>query len=208
MPDTDPVRTVFEVDDRQVKTKFDEFERRLAGLERKKKSAAKGAFLGAAVGGAVGFVAGAASNNDAVNSTLNLLTNVLAATLLPIMVALLPVIKALTPALLALGEGIGKLTSFLVDKFGADAIGRTALGAYVGGKVAGPWGAVVGGAVAGAGPPYVEASAERNEAVTEAVEGWVGPTNRYPEGVQSSANTYQGTPGPISRDRLYGPSIE
>lgn len=146
MPDTEPVKTEFLVDDRQAKTKFDEYERRLRGMEktgdRAKRSSS--AFMSAAVGGAAGFIAGSFANNPATNAISDLLISVIAAGLLPLMQSLLPILKEVGPIITGAAEALSGVVKLLVDKFGADVLAEVGIGAAIGARIAGAPGAAVG----------------------------------------------------------------
>ncbi len=228
MPETDPVKTTFEIDDRQVKAKFDEFDRRIAQSEKKGKSAGKGGsmFMAAAVGGAAGFVAGAVANNPAVSSVTDLLINIIAATLLPVIVALLPAIEALSKVLVPIAEKLGVAIGAISNAVGPDLLANTAIGAYIGGRIAGVPGAVVGGGLAASGTVVGNWMEEMNrplsgqemrEAEKRAGGGFVAPDGTVligPGGTERTVNhgeTVMVPFGPVmvpmNRDRLWGPDV-
>lgn len=121
MPETEPIKTRFEVDDRQVKAKFDEFEKRIKSAEASGKKAGKGvsAFAAAAIGGAAGFVASAAESNPAISSLTDLLMNIVAAALLPVIMKLLPLIQTLGDVLGRLADIVAPIVKPIADAAGA-----------------------------------------------------------------------------------------
>lgn len=234
MPETDPVVTRFSVDDAQWSARMDEAERKLKRMEERSDRAGKkakegtglGALGAAAIGGAAGFVAGAAMNNPAVSSVTDLLLTVVASALLPIFTALLPVIERIAQIIEPLADAIAGLIAFLIDKFGVSAATNAAIGALIGGRVAGPWGAVAGAAVAGGGTLAHEglkglqqplSQAERDKVERE-TGGMIAPPGTVLIGPGDRKHTV-GEPdekvwvhvGPIpvlvNRDRLFGPTV-
>lgn len=227
--EADGVHIPIEVDDKDFKAKFDELERRLEDFEKKaeRKAKKKGMFNAGIAGAAAGFVAGAVMNNPVVGGAADLLVAVIAAGLLPVITALLPVIEALVPLMVKLGEVVGGVVDFLVDKVGAENLGIIAGSTYIGGKIGGPAGAAAGTAVGTAavgGKEWYDWLGRMNQPLSQAeiqqAESRGGSVaqdgTRLVNGDGSTSTVNRNEQVyiplgpimvPVNRDRLWGPEI-
>lgn len=125
MVEAEGVTAKFQIDDREVKLKWAEFERIMRRAQDMGNQGGKAAgrgisgFASAAIGGAAGFVAGALFDNPATASITDLVISMVAAALLPVLMEIAGWLEKFWPIIEKAGQWLAQLLGASADAIGA-----------------------------------------------------------------------------------------